>query len=58
MEDNDKDDNNNKDDNNDVNNNEDKDVDNINKDNKEEVEFFFSKVSSVIRFRNHKLGLI
>ena len=43
-------------------NNDDDEDDDINNDNKEEDDndkkLFFSKVSSVIPFRNHKLGLI
>ena len=35
----------------------DNDDDNISEDNKDE-KYFFSKVSSVIPFRNHKFGLI
>ena len=55
----DNDDNENENDNNDVNDND----NDINKDKKEEEEdddekIFFSKVSSVISFRNHKFGLI
>ena len=45
-------------DNDDVDNNNNNDISEDNKEEEEENEIFFSKVSSVIPFRNHKLGLI
>ena len=56
---NDDDDDDDDDDDNDIDNNNDNDISEDNKEEEEEDEkLFFSKVSSVIPFRNHKLGLI